>query len=108
MAMREGTVLGTTRSSDEALLDRLNAHPEIKQRIASLLAVVENAGGDMKEADAAEMRVIEEIRRMGQEALQAWANRRVDVVEQALRGTGQVHREGKKNSPGTRPLARSA
>ena len=94
--------------SDEAILRGLNANPQIKNRIASLLAAVEDAAGDLKEADAAEMRLIEEIRRMGQEAMQAWANRQVEVTGQEVLRGGQVQREGKKNSAGTPPLARSA
>ena len=97
-----------TKLSDEEILRGLNANPQIKNRIASLLAVVENAAGDLKEADAAEMRLIEEIRRMGQEAMQAWAERQVQKSEQELRRGGQVQREGKKNSAGTPPLATSA
>lgn len=101
-------MLETTTLSDEAILKGLNANPQVKSRIASLLAVIEDAAGDLKEADAAEMRLIEEIRRMGQEALQAWANRQIDRTGQAVREGGQVHREGKKNSAGTPPLATSA
>ena len=91
----------TTTLSDEALLARLKAHPEIKQRIGALLAVVEDAGGDLKLADAAEMRLIEEIRRLGQEAMQAWAERQVEQTGQQVRQSGRVHRDGKKNSAGT-------
>lgn len=87
----------TAAISDEAILRGLNAHPQIKNRIASMLAVVEDAGGDLKLADAAEMRLIEEIRRMGQEAMQAWADGQVQQSEQAVRRSGQVQREGKKN-----------
>ena len=94
--------------SDEVILKGLNANPQIKNRIVSLLAVVEDAAGDLKEADAAEMRMIEEIRKMGQEAMQAWAHRQVAVLEQEVRRDGQAHREGKKNSVGTLPLATSA
>jgi uncharacterized NAD(P)/FAD-binding protein YdhS len=101
-------MMEATTLSDEAILKGLNAHPQIKSRIAAMLAVVEDAGGDLKEADAAEMRMIEEVRRMGQEALQAWADRQVQKTEQELRQAGQVHREGKKNSTGTPPLATSA
>ena len=36
-----------TKLSDEEILRRLNANPQIKNRIASLLAVVENAAGDL-------------------------------------------------------------
>ena len=99
----ESTIL-----SDEAILRGLNANPQIKNRIASMLAVVEDAAGDLKEADAAEMRLIEEVRRLGQEAMQAWANKQIELTEQEVRRGGQVQREGKKNSAGTPPLAISA
>ena len=98
----------TTKLSDVEILRGLNANPQLKNRIAALLAIVEDAAGDLKEADAAEMRLIEEIRRMGQEALQAWAERQVERSEQELRRGGQVQREGKKNSAGIPPLATSA
>jgi hypothetical protein len=94
--------------SDEEILRGLNANPQIKDRIASLLAVVDDADGDLKLADAAEMRLIEEIRRLGQEAMQAWAERQVERSEQELRRGGEVQREGKKNSAGTPPSATSA
>ena len=57
--------MDTRNLSDEEILRGLNANPQIKNRIASLLAIVEDRAGDLKEADAAEMRLIEEIRRMG-------------------------------------------
>ena len=94
--------------NDEELMRALNANPQVKNRIASMLAVVQDAAGDLKEADAAEMRLIEEIRLIGQEAMQSWANRQVELTEQAVRRGGQVQREGKKNSAGTPPLATSA
>ena len=50
------------RLGDEARLQGLNAHPHIKRRIASLLAAVEDADGDLKKALAAETRLIEEMR----------------------------------------------
>lgn len=95
----------STMLSDEAILRGLNANPQIKNRIASMLAVVEDAAGDLKEADAAEMRLIEEVRRLGQEAMQAWANQQIEITEQEVRRGGQAQREGKKNSAGTPPLA---
>lgn len=93
--------------SDAELMSRLNAHPHIRNRMESLLRVVEDEAGDLKEADAAEMRVIDEIRRMGQEALTAWATRQVDKTSQELDQTRGVWREGKKNSAGTPRLATS-
>lgn len=70
----------------------------------SLLAVVEDAAGDCAKADAAERRVLDELRQMGNEALTAWAERGVEkqvVLAQAEPGVA-AGRE--KNSTGTPPL----
>lgn len=57
------------------LEERLNQHPELKDKIESLLSVVENAQGEIKTADEAEKRFIEEIQKIGQTALEGWATR---------------------------------
>ncbi len=52
----------------------------LRARMESLLGVVEDVAGDLEKADAAERRVIEELRQMGNEALAAWAERGVENV----------------------------
>lgn len=94
--------------SDEEINQKLHAHPQIRERIVSLLAVVDAEGGSFRRADDAEERLIEELRRMGQEAMQSWATGQVHQTEQEVRHTGRAHREGKKNSAGTPPSATSA
>jgi hypothetical protein len=42
--------------------------------------------GDLGEADAAEGRLVEEMRHLGREALQDWANERVAATEREVRG----------------------
>jgi len=91
--------------SDEEILQGLQAHPQIRQRIGSLLRAVQDAHGDLKRADDAELRLTQELRRLGQEAMQGWAEGQVRCTEQELRRGGQAHREGKKNSSGTPPSA---
>jgi len=97
---------GTLR--DEEINQKLHAHPQIRERIVSLLGVVEADGQGLRRADDGQERLIEELRRMGQEAMQAWAAGQVEQTEQEVRRTGRAHREGKKNSAGTPPLATSA
>ena len=63
---------------NQLLCERLNRHPRLRARVESLLAVVEDAAGDCEKADAAERRVIEEMRQMGNDALTAWAERGVE------------------------------
>ena len=82
--------------SDEEILRGLHEHPQIRQRVASLLSAVQDAGGDLKRADDAEQRLTEELRRLGQEAMQGWAEGQVRTTEQELRRGGRTHREGKK------------
>lgn len=93
------------RISDEEMVRRLNEHPQLRDRVASLVLAVQDAAGDLKRADDAEERLTEELRRMGQEAMQAWAERQVLATELEMRRGGRAHREGEKNSSGTPPSA---
>jgi hypothetical protein len=84
---------------------RLNRHPELKDKIMALLSVVENAEGDIVKANAAEERVIEEIRQIGQTALQAWATGQNQVQREVFAtATPQAHRTRQKKSTGTADL----
>lgn len=94
--------------NDEELLKRLNKHPVIRDRIASLLEVVESESEDLKRADDAEDRVVDEVRRMGQEILQVWAQSQVEQTEANVRRSGRAYSDGKKNSPGIPPSETSA
>ena len=92
--------------SDEALLNRLNGHPELRSRVESMLLVVEDEMGNLQEADAAEMQLIEEMKRMGQESLQAWATSQVAKASENIAQESRTWREGKKNSSGTAHLGK--
>jgi hypothetical protein len=92
---------------DLVLLQRLNAHPVLRARVESLLGAVEDAGGGLQKADAAERRMIEELRRMGNEALTAWARNGVARCAAEARDEPGGRSGGKKNSTGIRPSARS-
>lgn len=91
--------------SDEALVAFLRGHRDLRNRVASIALAVENADGDLDEADAAEDRLVEEMRHLGREALQGWAEKRVDATEQATRQQPSLYRQGKKNSAGIRNSA---
>jgi hypothetical protein len=82
--------------TDEALVQALKRYPQLKQRVAHLMAVVEDAEGDLSRADEAERRVIEEIRRLGQESLQAWAERQVEQAALTAANTGEGRGGGNK------------
>jgi len=92
--------------SDEELLAFLRAHPDLRNRFVSIAMAVENSQGGLEEADAAEERLVEEMRLLGREALQGWAERRVEATEREIRQQPHMHRQGKKNSGGIRNSAR--
>lgn len=89
-------------SSDESqeLVERLQRHPALCERVKELLAIVENAEGDSLTADAAEEMVVHEMRHLGREALQAWAWRKEAKVAHHCATRLGLARRGKKNSIG--------
>jgi hypothetical protein len=99
--------MATVTLSDEALLAFFEAHPGLRDRVASIAGAVGNLDGDLAEADAAEERLVEEMRLLGREALQGWAEERVEATERDIRSQAGMHRQGKKNSSGIRNLVKS-
>lgn len=90
-----------------SLEDRLRDHPELRAKMESLLAVVENAAGDVEKAAEAERRVTEELRQMGNEALHGWARRQAQRKEEEVAQQPGVQRKEKKTSIGRPGTARS-
>jgi len=91
-------------NNDQIFINRLNHHPELRERMESLLNVVENAAGDCTKADDAERYVIEELRKMGNEALHAWANQTIQKTTKTLKNQeANLHSNGKKKSIGKQP-----
>lgn len=87
------------------MLTRLNQHPHLRERLETLLNIVDNVAGDCTTADAAEQAVIEEIRKLGNAALQCWAEQAVQrataTVRQqqpALQGNGGKKSGGIRSS----------
>ena len=84
-------------TSKRSLEERLEAHPQLRERIEALVGIVEDSAGDLDRADAAEQRVIEELRRMGNDALHAWASgKEQEKRQQAREGEEPVSGHGKK------------
>lgn len=76
---------------------RLSQYPSLKSRIELLINIIEDSAGDSQKANEAEMRVIEELRRMGGEALHYWSEHK---IEETTENFGKEHRtaikKGKK------------
>ena len=84
-------------------MTRLNHYPQLRERMETLLNVVENVAGDCTKADAAEQAVIEELRKMGNEALECWAEQAVQKATATVRQQQPaLQGNGKKKSGGIR------
>src|SRR5208337_1916588 len=76
---------GGVELSDDALTAALRAYPGLRKRVSSIVLAVEGAEGELTEADAAEERLVEEMRLLGREALLSWAEKRVEATEREIR-----------------------
>ncbi len=82
------------------LAARLTQYPELRARIEEILAVAENQRGDANTADEAEELAFEQVRRLGQELMQTWAERKHQHLVQEYDARRDTRRRGKKNSIG--------
>ena len=88
--------MAAAKLSDEAFSAILEAHPGLRERFASIAIAVANSGENLKEADAIEERIVEEMRLLGREAMQGWAETQVEATEKEIRQQPSMHRQGKK------------
>jgi len=89
---------------DRESVNKLNNYPELCDRIKQLLAIMENENGETTLANEAERRVIEEMRAMGQKALQGWAEHQAaSSVEKAPAQKTGLRKHEKKSLFGTQP-----
>lgn len=85
-------------TNEDPLVRRLDRHPAVKARVARMLDLIENTGGDLKRADDAERQAIEELRRMGQELLGDWGQGRAEEEARQMEASDQVVRQVKKTA----------
>ena len=80
----------------EDVMQRLERYPLVKARMTKILDLIENTGGDLRLADAAEQRAIDELRAMGQEILQGWGQRLANEEAARMGQEAAVVRQVKK------------
>jgi len=55
------------------LIERLRRHPEIMERVQSILEIAQTSDGPLKTADQVEDLLVEEMRRLGNATMREWA-----------------------------------
>jgi hypothetical protein len=84
----------------ERLIRKLESHPEVLDRVERMMEVVENDTGEAITADEAEELLVQELRRMGHDALQGWARRKEVKLERDYSARSGMVRREKKDSTG--------
>jgi hypothetical protein len=85
----------------DRFIRKLEAHPEVFERIERILEIVEDETGEAMTADEAEELLVQELRKMGHDALQEWAMEKEARIEKEYAGRSRVVKREKKSSGGT-------
>jgi hypothetical protein len=78
------------------MMERLRRHPEILDRVRSVLEIAENKEGPLKTADQVEELLIEEMRKLGNTTMRDWAGAAQERVGEVLRRKEPTLRSRKK------------
>jgi hypothetical protein len=81
---------------EREMMERLRRHPEILDRVRSVLEIAENKEGPLKTADEVEEMLIEEMRKLGNTTMRDWAGAAQEQVAEVLRGKEPTLRSRKK------------
>ena len=84
--------------SEAQLLERLRQHPEIMERVQSILEIAYNTDGPLKSADQVEELLIQEMRRLGNASMHQWATQAEQRVSRELKVQDGTVRSRKKKT----------
>ena len=95
-----------SNQSDQLLSDRiqrlvhkLEDQPELVERVERIFQIIESENGETLTADQAEEALVQELRRMGRDAMQGWGERKQAHLDQEYKGRrDHVKREKKRSS----------
>jgi hypothetical protein len=81
--------------------ERLEAHPELRERFEEILDIAENSSDKLITADEAEEKTIEEVKKLGLEVMQEWAKGQHEkLVSHVRQENTKAKTRSKKNSAG--------
>ena len=87
---------GSDKRRAKELMERLESHPEMLERFETILDLAES--DETGSFDEIEERLVEEVRRLGGDTLEAWLERREERIGEATRAEmpGTQQREKKR------------
>jgi hypothetical protein len=89
-------VVSEVSESELQLIEQLRQHPEMRERIQSILNITRNTEGPLKTANEVEELLIQEMRQLGNTSMHQWATHAEERVSQELKGQDPTVRSRKK------------
>jgi|SRR5579862_115577 hypothetical protein len=75
----------TLNEAEGQLIEQLRKHPELFERVRSILDITASAEGTVKKADEIEALLIEEMRRLGHATMETWAGKAEQTLSAELK-----------------------
>src|SRR5712691_10249979 len=82
--------------SEVRLMEQLRQHPEMMERVRSLLEITGTTEGPLKTVDEVEELLIEAMRQLGNTSMQQWATQAEERVSEELKRQDPTVRSRKK------------
>jgi hypothetical protein len=83
-------------AAEVRLIEQLRQHPEMMERVQSILEITRHTEGPLKTADEVEELLIQEMRQLGNTSMHQWATHAEERVSQELKDQDPSVRSRKK------------
>lgn len=93
---KKQAVVAALSASELQLIEQLRQHPEMKERIQSILNLTCNTEGPLKTADEVEELLVQAMRQLGNTSMRQWATHAEERVSQELKSQDSTVRSRKK------------
>jgi hypothetical protein len=93
---KKTSVVPVLTQEEMQIIERLREHPEIRERLQSILEMTGSQEGPLKRADEVEELLIEEMRRLGHVTMSQWARQAEERVSTELQQQDSTVRSRKK------------
>jgi len=87
---------GDLKESELRLIEQLREHPEMMERVQSILEITGSTAGSLKTADEVEELLIQEMRQLGNSSMSQWAAHAEERVSKELKEQDPTIRNRKK------------
>ena len=90
---------------ERQLFERLEKHPELKKHVEEMLDIAEDVTNTLKKADDAEIKAVDNMRKMGSALLRDWTSHQENKTKNEWTKENIISKKhGKKKFTGKLPL----